>query len=173
MKVPNLALWISVGLGLAGLALAQQPGERPTSGAALKAQLRSRVIKLRAEVDVLQVDHDAERESLVAWLKTFKQPEYMGAVQPGVPTQLGMMMVETNLFTGKTTDAKEWEELANKYAGNEKGFLNAVAEKAKKQEETVRTSVARKRADYAHQAAELAEKRLDLEDLETQYRKAP
>ncbi|MGO9920626.1 MAG: hypothetical protein ACLQIB_38790 [Isosphaeraceae bacterium] len=77
-------MWIGIGLaillgtGAVALSRAQQAGQKHVAAPMAKGELRERVLKLRTEVDVLQLEHDAARATLVDWLRDEGKAELMG-----------------------------------------------------------------------------------------------
>jgi hypothetical protein len=69
MRTWIIGLVFVLGLGIVGVTLAQQPGTQPKSRAADKVALHDQVVKLRVEIELLQLDHDADRDSLLTWMK--------------------------------------------------------------------------------------------------------
>ena len=163
MRTRIIAAMVVLGLGIVGITLAQQPGAQPKPQAADKAALRAQVVKLRVEIELLQLDHDADRDSLVNWMNG----ERMG------PGGMAGMALETMLATmGNAEAIKTMEEGQKQIAkAKEKGedeealTRRVLAEAVKKQIDPMKKN-------YAKQAAELAEKRLQLDAVEKQYLKA-
>lgn len=179
-----------LGLGIVGITLAQQTGERPKDQAGEKGKLRAQVVKLRLEIELLELDHDAERDNFLACLKRVKQTEFLGNGQPGPAGTLGLGMLGMRAFVGEAElgirafmgdpeAGRAIEELAKEMArADEKGEDAGAAERnmveraLEKQDDGVRVYLDRKKKDYARQAAELAEKRLDLAEVEKRYNEA-
>jgi hypothetical protein len=151
---------VLLGLGIAGITLAQQPGAEPKPQAADKAALRAQVVKLRVEIELLQLDHDADRESILGWMKGERMGPG-GLAGMAIETMLGMMgnaeatktIEEGEKLVAKAKDRGEDEEAVGR---------RVLAEAVKKQLEPMKKN-------YAKQAAELAEKRLELDAVEKQY----
>ena len=121
------------------------------------------MVKLRVEIELLQLDHDADRDNLLNWMKGERwRPEGMAG-----------LAIETMLATmGNAEATKTMEEGAKLIAkAKEKGededapSRRVLAEAVKKQIEPMKKN-------YAKQAAELAEKRLQLDAVEKQYQRA-
>ncbi len=172
MNKPIIAAAVVLGLGVAAIALAQGDGDRHRQQSPDRARLRSQVVKLRVDIEVLQLDHDADREIIVAWMKSMRPAEGMRSADPdgtGFGLSLGMMMLEAKASAGDAGAVKEMEKLGEGSAGDSDAYRKALARSAKKQEDGILAYIARKRKDYAKQAAELADKRLELAEVEKQY----
>ena len=159
MRTRIIAAVVVLGLGIVGITLAQQPKPQ----AADKAALRARVVKLRVEIERLQLDHDADRDNLLNWMKGERMgPEGMAGL--ALETMLGMMgnaeatktMEEGTKLIPKAKEKDDDEEALTR---------RVMAEAVKKQIDPMKKS-------YAKQAAELAEKRLQLDAVEKQYLEA-
>ncbi len=120
-------------------------------------------MKLRVEIELLQLDHDADRDNLLNWLK---------AVKMGSGGMAGMeleMMLGTMGHSEAKNTMEEREKLIAK--AKEKGedvealTGRVLAEAVKKQIDSLKMN-------YAKQAAVLGEKRLQLDAVEEQYLKA-
>jgi hypothetical protein len=155
-----IAAVVVFGLGIVGITLAQQPGAQPKQQAADKAALRAQVVKLRVEIELLQLDHDADRDNLLNWMKA----ELMGS--GGMAGMLIETMLETmgNAEATKTMKEGEKQIAKAKEKGEDDEALSrrVLAEAVKKQIDPMKQN-------YAKQAAELVEKRLQLDAVEQQY----
>jgi hypothetical protein len=163
MSTRIIAAVVVLGLGIVGVTLAQQPGVQPMPQAPDKAALRAQVVKLRVEIELLQLDHDADRDNLLNWMKGERwRPEGMAGL--ALETMLEMV--------GNAEATKTMEEGAKLIAkAKEKGedaellTRRVLAEAVKKQIDPMKKN-------FAKQAAELADKRLQLDAVEKQYLKA-
>ncbi len=163
MRTCIIAAVVVLGLGFVGITLAQQPAAQPKPQAADKAALRAQVVKLRVEIELLQLDHDADRDNLLNWLKGERiGPGGMAGL--ALETMLGMM---GNAEATKTM--KEGEKLIAK--AKEKGE-DEEALTRRVLTEAVKKQIDPMKKKYAKQAAELAEKRLQLDAVEKEYLKA-
>jgi hypothetical protein len=83
MKTGRLT-WIGVGImlllgiGAVSLTRAQQASEKRESGRSTTQEARERYLKLKTEVDVLQMEYDAARATLVEWLRDAGKAELAG-----------------------------------------------------------------------------------------------
>lgn len=150
MRMRIISVVVVLGLGVVGITRAQQPGERD------KAKLSAQVVKLRVEIELLELDHDADRAHLLDMMKGIRKYEASS------PEQVRQAVAASMYFRMPLEESREGQE----------GRTPDVDETIKKEVEAARAFVNRKRKDYAKQATELAEKRLKLEEAEKQYRKA-
>ena len=163
MRTRIIAAVVVLGLGIVGITLAQQPGAQPKPQAADKAALRAQVVKLRVEIELLQLNHDADRDNLLSWMKGERMgPGGMAGM--ALETMLGMM---GNAEATKTIEEGEKLIAKAKEKGEDEEALTrrVLAEAVKKQIDPMKKN-------YAKQAAEMAEKRLQLDAVEKQYLKA-
>lgn len=79
MRIISVAV-VVLGLGIVGIALAQQAGQRPRSPAGEKERLRAQVARLQAEAEFQQMDHDVDTAFLKTLLTNIKNDE-----EPGPP----------------------------------------------------------------------------------------
>jgi hypothetical protein len=192
MRVRLISVAIVLGLGIAGITLAQQPGEQPKQGARDRAKLRAQVVKLRAEIELLQLEHDADREYLRELLRSEKQTEMIPIVMSmtGTADVPGSAKAPGSVSVPKTD--KEWAELetkgmlgdqraaelfrklflageeANKKGEDAQKAMEAVAKALSSKGDVLQNYIDRKRKDFVKQAAELAEKQLSLAEAERQ-----
>jgi hypothetical protein len=149
MRIISAAVVLGLGLGLVGITLARQTGAGRRDD---KAELRTQVVKLRVEIELLQIEHEVDGEHLKAVMAEMRTLE---AYDAGV---LRRMQID---------DLKKIADATGTT------FSSGVADDLlKKSRETARTYIDCKRKDYAKQGAELAEKRLELADLEKRYNEA-
>ena len=156
-------LALGLAIGVAGIATARQASEPQTTE---KSKLRAQVVKLRTEVDLLELDRDALRESILTQVKNAEATESISPDQIKLSLESQMMM---RMFAGREP-SKEVLEILEAKDDNERERLLAAA--SKKQTESVRTAIDSKKKAYADLSSKLAEKRLDLEEAEIQYRSA-
>jgi hypothetical protein len=96
----------------------------------------------------------------------------MGSDRQDTGFSLGMMMLEVKASTGDAGPVKEMERIGEEAQGDEDAYRKALRESAKKQEASVLAHIGRKKKDFARRAAELAEKRLELAEVEKRYNEA-
>lgn len=157
MKTRIITAVVVLGLGVVGITLAQQPQSQQ---AANRAALSARIVKLSVDIELLQLDRDADRDNLLTWLKA-------GRIGSG-----GLAGMEVEMMLGAMGNAEARKTLAEgekliakaKEKGQDVEALTGrvLAEAVKKQIDSLKMN-------YAKQAAELAEKRLQLNAAEKQY----
>jgi tryptophan 2,3-dioxygenase len=132
-------------LGAVTLTRAQPPGQDPEPSAQQK--LRGRIIDLRTEVEVLQLEHDAMRAAL---LKALQELE------------------EADLSAGSLGEISD--RMSQRNADTPQERLQAHQKNARTQRTEFRAAVAKKRQEFERKCRALSEKHLDLEDAERRYR---
>jgi hypothetical protein len=161
---------VVLGLAVAGITLAQQTSHPPKDGASEAKKLRERVVKLRVEIDLLELDHEALRAELFQIVKEIHELESDGSQE-----QL-KSLARAGLMLGGGAEAIAKVLGTDGVDGATKKVQDAVDTAAKEtfKEEVAKTRASRdrKRSDYARQAAQLAEKRLDLVEAERRYEAA-
>jgi hypothetical protein len=169
MRKRIIAAAVVMGLGMMGLALAQQGSQQPKDQASEKAKLRTQVVKLRLEIELLQLDHDAARDILIACLKQVNQPEGLRSGQPGPMVTMDFNMLGMAALMGNAEAQKKAERAVEKGEDAWAALQKAMEEAEKEQTDRIRAYIGSKRKEFAKQAAELADKRLELADLEKRY----
>jgi hypothetical protein len=138
MRMRIISSAVVLGLGIVGITLAQQSGQQSNT----KATWRAQAAKLRAEVELLQLEQEVDEE----YLKTA-----MGQMRVQEGSDAGVLRME---FEKKVSDS-----------GMSFGALIEL-------KESVRTYIEGKKKEYAKQAEKLAEKRLELAEAEKRYNDA-
>jgi hypothetical protein len=167
MRTRVFAAAVGLGLVVAGISLAQQTAPRPRDRAGEASKLRAQVVKLRGEIDLLELDHEAARVELLQIVKDIRELESEG----NQAQMKSLANLQLMLGGGSEALAKEAEHLGVEGAAKKVKEAVNTAVKESVSEEVVKTRASRdrKRADYARQAAQLAEKRLDLVEAERRY----
>jgi hypothetical protein len=142
-------------LGLGAVAVSRGQQAEPTGEAKVSPRkaLRDQVVKLRAEVDLRQLEFDVVRSCLFDEMKnsqrgsTDKRPQ---SLQEGVSLAaiMGNKEAEEALRNGEAAV----EKLSDQWSDEQRSQLD------------------RKKRDFARLAAEFNEKKLDLEEAEIRYR---
>jgi hypothetical protein len=145
MRMRIISSSVVLGLGIVGIALAQQPRQQPQDRVSERAQLRARVVKLEVDVKLLQLDQEVDGRHLKSVMVQMRTMEGFDA---GV-LEKDLALASEDRF------------------GSGLGVVGLDETMAR-----ARTYIDRKRKDFARQAAELAEKRLELVDLEKRYNEA-
>lgn len=150
MRKRILALGVVVGLGAVTIALAQQSGPSQQVPAGRDA-LRAQVAKLRAEVELLQLEHDAD----VGILKPLTvDMRSIGAMEEGRPH----ILRELQAFRTKAGAGED--------VGSDEGELNKEMDVNKATADAIRPIYERLRKAFLRETAELNQKKLELVELE-------
>ncbi|MHB1559734.1 MAG: hypothetical protein ACYC61_19980 [Isosphaeraceae bacterium] len=177
-----IAAAVVLGLGIVGIALAQQQaGQQPKEQGGDRAKLRAEVARLRAEVEVRELEHDVDADVLREGLKELKQAEFMASMN-------GPIKEYMKTVVGRSNQAKT--EAAKNEAKAPPSTVIGPGPEAPQEPVHVpvpdevfsmpfdenyavarlgRPLIDRLRNDFVKKAAELAEKRLELADLEKRY----
>jgi hypothetical protein len=169
MRFGHLAAWFS-GVALLGTGAAlirAQPPQPPREGPTRhdRAKLRAEVIKLRTEVEMLRFDYELTRDGLMEDVKTRKALKMAGGMM-----QLGAA-IQTAINEAQTTppgDAPRHETEQDRRKAAEEA-RKAQQEEAKEAAEEA-AFLAERRKELTRRAASWAEKRMDLDDAERDYR---
>jgi hypothetical protein len=148
MRRRDVAAWVGC-LALLGPAYAQAQAPAGANHAE-HAKLRAEVIRLRTEVEMLQLDYDLARADLIEDLKLIKGMAMAGDLM----SAFGGARNQAPAGDAKARDAEAKKE----------------REDEKEREAAKASFVAERKKELARLAASLASKRLDLEDAERQYR---
>jgi len=159
-----ISVGVVLGLGVMGIALAQQTGQQPKDQASQKAKLRDRVVKLRVEVELMELEHDATRADILDMTKDIRNSESDSPEQVQ-RIALGFLSLTEGEALGKLAQEKEAEKAAEQ-------IDKVVQEAHKKTLDEAKALRERRKKAYAKQAEELAGKRLELADVEKNYNDA-
>jgi hypothetical protein len=159
MRVTSTA--VTLGLFVAGIALAAQGGQESKDRASERMSLRDQVVKLRVEIELLELDHDAAKADLLEIAKDIREMESEGGQEQMEEAALARMML--------TQDTEAFRQLAKKGEQGAKELKDDLNAAFRQVSGKTKAEQARKRKDYANQAAVLAEKRLELADVEKRY----
>lgn len=198
----GIGLMLAVGIGAATLSRAQQSGEKRGSAPTANGELRERVLKLRTEIDIVQVEFDAVRaklfESLKAavesagdvnedragfreFLETIKQETLKddGRVKLNLEGK-AQVMSKTLGYLGLSIPDIDQKLLQDWLAGGPKSKAAAdrieqiVAKQGADEAKTERETIERLKKEFARISRKLNEMKLNLAKLEKQYeREAP
>jgi hypothetical protein len=202
------SVWVGFGLllfatGAVTISRAQQAGEKRDSGLAGKRVSRERVLELRTEVDVLQMEYDAARVTLVEWLRDSGKAELMGIDMSSFLAEMGMGFgtvrfpapahdLESAPKPAVPDDRRQQHTAPPAPRGSlllpappaqdepqlaDMDLKKIEAEMAawsKKNKEEIDKRLERRKQEFARLARSLNEKRLELSEAEKQYqREAP
>jgi hypothetical protein len=184
---------VVVALGIVGIAPAQQANQPPGPQATTKAKLRSQIIRPRAELDVLQLEHDATRAEILNEMSSVRAEEHdasstatLGTSEkmPG-PLKVPRSKEDWDAFEARVISG---DEVAIGIATRAELALGLVVglplqalpdDEVKEMAQSLvkaflddAANLLDRKKVYARQAEELAGKHLDLEDFEKQYHDA-
>lgn len=177
MRMRIISAAVVLGLGIVGITLAQSGGGPSKQPAIDRAKLRPQVAKLRAEVEILQLEHEADAEILKKLMADIKNLDSLEAAKGSMKDQMEA------LLKGSSKEQKDQME-AFKAATNgqlpptpgaipvppaEFGSMFGTDEAMAK---IARPILDRLKKEFVPKAAELHEKRLELDDLERRYNEA-
>lgn len=163
MRMLSAAAVTAVGLGLVGITLAQPSGGQ-TRDQDDKVTLRGQVARLRAEVELLQTEHDVDRDLLKKLMHDVKNLEGLASVKASeelksMPAQAPPEVLQGLPF-GEAV-AKRLQEDAKA----EDAVMDATAK-------LTRTLLDRLKKEFVKKTVDLNEKRLELAEVEKAYNKA-
>jgi hypothetical protein len=150
----GLGIMFVLGVGAVSLSRAQQAGDKAATPGRARSELRERVLTLRTEVDLLQLEIDADRAELLDSLKEMRQ-----AAKPGNDDlMMQMMAVQLSL--------REDAEALKKMSEMSEGGMKKLLAKAKGD---LSKDVDRRKKEFAMRTRFLNEKKLELEETEAKY----
>jgi hypothetical protein len=170
MRLRIISAAVVIGLGVVGIALAQQGDKQPNEPPINKAKRRTQVAKLRAEVDVLQLEHDANSEVLKKMMIEMKDHESMEAAKGPAKEQMEAVLrrrmegVDKAKGVPSPGAAAAFPMLAHEF--------DKMADADEAVAKVARPILERFKKEFVQQATALHEKRLELVDLEKQYNEA-
>jgi hypothetical protein len=138
----------------------QQPDGKAQPGLAIATALRSQVAKLRAEVELLELEHKAERAVLMDLLKEQGRSDSDASRAVKASEAIGQLRI----LAASMGKLDQFE----KESGDEKAMQSKAEEELKTRAESNRIANDRKKQVFLRQAIELNEKRLALAELEKQ-----
>jgi hypothetical protein len=165
----SLLLTLLFGAGVATWSRAQQAADRPVSRGAKTADLRERVIALRTEVDVRQLEADGLRAALTDWSRDMAKADLMGIDMGAL---WGMAKLDLGGISGDAASLKQMSELTGALNADDPATaLKATQKAAKKGKDDIQAAFERKKKEFAKTARLLNEKKLDLAEAEKQYQR--
>jgi hypothetical protein len=165
----SLLLTLLLGAGVATWSRAQQAADRPVARGAKTADLRERVIALRTEVDVLQLEADGLRAALTDWSRDMAKADLMGIDMGAV---WGMAKLDLGGISGDAAALQQMRELTGALNADDPATaLKATQNAAKKGKDDIQAAFERKKKEFARTARLLNEKKLDLAEVEKQYQR--
>jgi hypothetical protein len=152
---------VVLGLGIVGIALAQQAGQQPENREDVRAKQRAQVARLRAEVELLELEHEADRAALSDELQNERKAERI-ADDDGKVREIASEMRLAASSVGKLKDFE-------KEVGDGKTAEAKVQEELRQAVATARSKNGRRKREFVLRTAELNEKRLELADAEKRF----
>ena len=178
MRMRIIAAVTVVGLGIVGITLAQQSGEDSRKD---KSKLRAQVARLRAEVEVLQLEHDADSDILKKLMTDVRNVDCIEAVKGPIKEQMeallkGPMKEQTEILKGQNealkapTNAQLPDLLGASIPVQEE--LNKMFTVDEAMVKVGRPLLERLKKEFVQKATEMNEKRLELAEVEKRYNQA-
>jgi hypothetical protein len=164
MRKRIISAAVVLGLGIGGISLAQQAGQQPKDQVSERAKLRAQVAKLQAEVELLDLEHQADKDVVVSVLKEERDFESESSRFAKAREAVG----EATMMAASVGKLEEFK----KEFGDEKAMQARMEKELKEKAESIRAEGQLKKQAFVRQATELAEKRLALAEVEKQYNDA-
>jgi len=198
----GIGVVFGLGIGVVTLSRAQQSAEKRVWAPTAKGELRERVLKLRTDIDLAQVDFDVARVKLFeplkaaggtggeinearAGIRDILEGMKRELVKEGGVEELDLegkakVMSETLGNLGLSIPGVDQKLLQDLLAGGQKSKAAAdrieqiVVNQATDESKTEREAIDRHKKDFARVSRKLNEMKLNLAELERQYqREAP
>jgi hypothetical protein len=151
----GLGIMFLLGVGAVSLSRAQQAGDKAVSPTQARSDLRERVLTLRIEIDLLQLDYDADRAPLVDWIKDLNQAESGN-------DNLGMEMLKQ---IGAAGDADAQMDMSKEELAFNKVSAKAISDVLR----SARKNVDHKKKEFGKKTRVLNEKKPELKESEAKY----
>ncbi len=164
MRMRTMLAAVVFGLGIVGIALAQQAGPQPKDHSSERAKLRGQVARLRADVELLDLEHEADKAVVVSVLKEERDSES----ESGRVAKAKEAVSEAALMAASMGKLEEFQ----KEFGDEKALQARAEKELKEKAESIRAEGQLKKQTFVRRATELAEKRLELAEVEKLYNEA-
>jgi hypothetical protein len=177
MKIRHLAACLSAIalLGMGSTLLRAQAPQRPADGKVEVVppeghvrvdviQMRTEIIQLRTEIEMLQLDFDLARNDLLEDVKTEKSLKMAGQMM-----QIGGM-IQSAIYEASKPDDERRPKKTDQERKKQAEEARNEQEEEKKSQAQYAAALAERKKEIARLAGSLASKRLDLEDVERQYR---
>ena len=189
----GLGVVVLLAVGAASLSRAQQPkGTTVVAPSQARGELRERVLKLKTDVDLLQLEFDAARATLLEALKKSGERDLGGdaelaEIRAGLESFRMMVLRDSGADAEKVNKFIKAVESSDSARGTEEEFelikdsmkfggveSEAATDKMaqlelKKRTEASRVAIDRQKKEFARIARTLNEKKLDLAEAEKQY----
>ncbi len=173
MRMRIISAVAVLGLGIVGISLAQPPGEgRGNEG----AKLRSQVARLRAEVELLELEHAVDIDIVKKLMTDVKNLDMMTASKGAIKEQLEALAkgpMKERVEAAKRQMEKFKEEGLSLPRFLTGGIVDQdLEEQLGLDEATAKVSrpiLQRLEKEFVQKTAELNEKRLELAEVEKRY----
>jgi hypothetical protein len=178
MRMRIIAAVTVVGLGIVGITLAQQSGEDSRKN---NSKLRAQVARLRAEVEVLQLQHDADSDILKKLMTDVRNVDCIEAVKGPIKEQMeallkGPMKEQIEILNGQIQALKAPINTQLPGAPGASIPLQEDLNKMFTVDEAMvkvgRPLLERLKKEFVQKATEMNEKRLELAEVEKRYNQA-
>jgi hypothetical protein len=175
----------TIGLGLVALTRAQPPGDGERPAASPRQKLRERLVGLRTEVELLKVEHEADRADLAKSLKRLRDLR-----RDGLPDndrqqimQVARMTYRAEINPGADVSARgrrvSLGEHLERYLAENRDKVKSLSagqfvtllleEETNARAIPLVKSVEERKERFAHSARELHARELDLDEAERRY----
>jgi hypothetical protein len=182
MRMRIITAAVVVGLGLVGITLAQESGKPTKLQTSDKANLRAQVAKLRAEIELLQLEHEVDRDSLKELMVDLKRIDTLEAGKGAMKAEMEAFLkgpmkeqveaLKKQMESLKTTLNKaEMPAAAAALPDFEKEINNMLGDD-EAAARVARPVVERLKKEFIQKATRLNEKRLELAEVEKRYNEA-
>jgi hypothetical protein len=181
--VVGLGIIILLGVGAASLSRAQQTGATSKPRSQAQTEMRERLLKLRSEIDVLQAEHDAARGDFTKSLERVSASDWavidmaaVGANELGQikDTDTSAIIASIRSLATDKLNGVDGAKYAKAIVGLAKGEKTAARDLIRASEHLrnpLTCLVEFKKSQFASLSIELNRKKLDLEEIEKQYRR--
>ncbi len=184
MRMRIIAAAVVLGLGIVGMALAQQAGQQSKDRVGEKAKLRAQVARLRAEVEFLELEHGVDANMLREIMKDVKNADLMASMKGPIKEYAKTVAERSTTETSKKAKAPVATVIGPSAVIGLEGppepvhvpvpdeLYNMAFDESDAMARLARPAIERLKKEFVQKAAELAEKRLELAELENRYSEA-
>jgi hypothetical protein len=160
MKMWIISASVVLGLGIVGAAVAQQTGEGRGDD---KAKLRAQVARLRAEVELRQIEHDVDADILKKLMTDIRNLEGLESLQAPIAEQLKSVPAPKAPVTGSAPPGFDEVQKQLQEEAKAEAQVNQLTARV------ARPHLDRLRKEFVQKVAELNERRLELAEVEKRY----
>jgi hypothetical protein len=155
-----------LGVGIATISVAQQPGDSPAPAHHDRQASPQDLGALEAEVELLQIEHDAARDEMQIFLKKCERLELLRETDMVSP--IGMAFLFEREFCGREAKDEERKAIGRALleAGEEKAkeIESAAVDDQKRISDGIRAARDRRRKDFLRKTKELNDKKRSLSE---------